>query len=146
MKATKVFIEAINTRGSLNRDLGSLLKLKANLDSDGVKYRRIIAVCSERIDRNDLKDAYALEKAHPRFFLLRIDELKDYLREAIIEASREKLDQFDKEKLEWYFENACPFCGALHNREALYGREGEIKYKCGRCGFEWIKQQQQEKD
>lgn len=136
----RVFVEAINTRESLNRDIGALLKLKANLDSKGIRYRRIIAVCSERIKNNDLKDAYALERTQPQFLLLRISALKRYLREAIIEAMLEKLDQLNKEELEWYFENACPLCGERYNIMTLDKLETQTKSKCGRCGFEWIKQ------
>jgi len=135
----RVFIEAINTRGSLNRDIGSLLKLKANLDSKGIKYRRIIAVCSERIKNGDLKDAYALERTQPRFLLLRIWQLRSHLREVIIEAMLEKLDQLDKEKLE-HFQNRCPLCGEQYDIVTLSKQETQTKSRCRQCGFEWIKQ------
>jgi hypothetical protein len=135
----RVFVEAINTRGSLNRDIGSLLKLKANLDSKGIKYRRIIALCSERIRSGDLKDAYALEMTQPQFLLLRIWQLKSHLREVIIEAMLEKLDQLDKEELE-HLQDPCPLCGERYNIVTLYKQETQTKSRCEQCGVEWIKQ------
>jgi ribosomal protein S27AE len=71
---------------------------------------------------------------------MRLADLRGCLNQIIVETTREKLDQIDKEKLEWYFDKACPACGEYHKIGSMRQPGKPIKYMCGRCRFEWIKE------
>ena len=131
----RVFIDAINTRVSLNRDVGALLKLKANYDKNGVPYRRIYAVCSNSIGDKDRLQFSALEQSNPKFQMMRFNELKGWMKVVLKEALREKLEQLNQEMLEWYFSSGdvCFRCGEWRN---IRGIEG-LEWECMNCGFRW---------
>jgi hypothetical protein len=88
----RVFVEAINGRASLKRDIGSLLALKANYDADGTPYRRMFAVCSDGVKDGDLSQVLALGKSDPKFQILRLAGLKYELRQVLKGALREGLE------------------------------------------------------
>jgi len=136
----RIYIDAINTRASLNRDIGALLKLRANLDKKGILYRRIIAVCSDKIQDKDLHTSYALVETTSKFLIIRIYELKGYLNDVILEAIREKLEQINQERLEIYLEYACPLCGETYKTKSI--SDGE--WECMKCGFRWRIQKKSE--
>lgn len=131
----RIFIDAINTRASLDRDIGALLKLKANYDKRGIPYRRIFAVCSESVKNEDLSHAYALEESNPKFHILRTEELKGQINIAIKEALREKLEQLNQEQLEFYFssDSVCHRCGEPYRVRGIAG----VEWECMNCGFRW---------
>ncbi len=132
----RVIIDAINTKASLNRDIGALLRLKANYDRDGIPYRRIFAVCSDAVSLEDLRQSSALSLTNPRFEVLNIGEVKYVIREVAKEALREKLEQLNQEDLEFYFERACPKCGEYRNLRRIAADSDE--WECLKCGRKWI--------
>lgn len=131
----RVFIDAINTRASLDRDIGALLKLKANYDKNGIPYRRIYAVCSDSIKDEHLSQVYALEESNPKFQILRLNELKGWINAVLKEGLREKLEQLNQEQLEWYFasDSVCHRCGEPYRVRRI----AEIEWECMNCGFTW---------
>jgi len=95
----KVIIDAINDPRSLNHDIAGLLKIMTNLDKEGVRYRKVIGVCSERIKDKDISNCKALIEQYRKFVLIRPWEYKTLLQQLMLESAREKIEKVNNELL-----------------------------------------------
>jgi DNA-directed RNA polymerase subunit RPC12/RpoP len=131
-----VYIDAINARDSLNRDIGALLKLKANLDDATIPYRMFLGVCNDSMEKKHLDDFEALIRRTHKFKLIYGSDLKEVLRKLMLESALEKVERGNQRNLEIYFHDACSRCGNPHV-EFSHEHDGE-KYICPKCGSEWL--------
>lgn len=131
-----VYIDAINVRDSLNRDIGALLKLKANLEDAMIPYRMFIAVCNDNMEEKHLNEFDALVKRTHKFKLIYGSGLKETLKELILESALEKAEREGERKLDIYFHDACSRCGTPYSMK-IYENDGKT-FVCGKCRFEWF--------
>lgn len=130
-----VYIDAINTESSLNRDIGALLKLKANLDESSIRYRMFLAVCNNYMEDKHVDGFDALVKRTPKFIITYGTDLKRILRKLILESALEKVAREGARNLDRYFHDACPKCGTPYSTN-MWG-QGTRTYFCPKCGFKW---------
>jgi ribosomal protein S27AE len=131
-----VYIDAINTCDSLNRDIGALLKLKANLDDAMIPYRMFLGVCNDIMEEKHLDDFEALMKRTHKFKLIYGSGLKGVLRKLILESALEKVERESLRNLEIYFHDACSRCGTPYSMK-IYENDGKT-FVCGKCRFRWF--------
>ena len=122
----RVYIDAINTKASLDRDVGALLKLKANLDENCISYRQVLGVFSDGIEQKYLDEFIALIGQNPKFLLIHHSMVKSILKKLMLTSMLEKLEKLNQEKLERYFEEACPRCGDLYEQEEFLKQNGNV--------------------
>jgi hypothetical protein len=93
----RVYIDVVNDPDSLNRDIGSLLILKANLEHSKIPYRRIIAVYSDKIKQKHLDNVSALIGQTPKFELCLPYLFEETIKELILESANEIVKNYREE-------------------------------------------------